>query len=335
MKFLMRVPILIACSALLSPAANAESLSDADRETLLENLEKLGTASESKVDARFRLAIIAYRNAISSDSAAIDLYLNCMEKVHFEDLHKRSVDFREWKRKEAEKLADPGLRLAIRHQLRWLVLTLEAASSQSNRARLTADAQEAVDSIFRDAEKLKDQQGILSQAAVSSVFAKAYDINQVAVEKWAMSPTDLEGIYDKILLPPYRKLATLSALKAGWIRRIQQETVKNEEWAEKPSEKRDGREDRRVGMASSMQSPEQLAFLEEGLPKLRWNMEVDLFSHGDESGASVRMLSLLEKSVGHAHYKEWSDQFKKLLTPDPGPTRAAASELEATDEATP
>ena len=335
MKFLMRLPILIACSALLSPAANAESLSDADRETLLENLEKLGSASDSKVDARFRLAIIAYRNAISSDDAAIDLYLSCMEKVHFEELHKRPVDFRDWKRQEAEKLADPGLRLAIRHQLRWLLLTLEAASSQSNRAKLTADAQEAVDSIFRDAEKLKDHHGILSQAAVSSVFAKAYDINQVVVEKWPMSPTDLEGIYDQVLLPPYRKLATLNALKTGWMKRIQQETVKNEEWGQKRPEKRDGREDRRVGMASNMQSPEQLAFLEEGLPKLRWNMEVDLFRNGDESGASVRMLSLLEKSVGHASYKEWSAEFKKLLKPDPIATRAAASALKATDEATP
>lgn len=334
MKFLMRVPILIACSGLLSPAVHAENLSDADRETLLENLEKLETTSNSKVDARFRLAIIAYRNAINSDDAAIDLYLSCMEKVNFADLHKRPAEFRDWKRQEAEKLSDSGLRLAIRHQLRWLVLTLEAASSAPNRAKLTADAQEAVDSIFREADKLKDQQGVLSQAAISTVFAKAYDIDHVVVEKWPMSPIDLEGIYDQILLPPYRKQSTLTALRAGWMKRIQQEKIKNEEWSRKRPEKVDGREERRVGMASNMQSPEQLAFREEGLPKLEWNMEVDMFRSGDQSGASVRMYTLLEKCVGHPSYKEWSNQFKKLLKPDPI-IRANVSQPPTTDGATP
>ena len=317
MNYLMRVPVLIVCFAFLSQAIHAEKLSDADRETLLENLEKLATAADSKVDARFRLALAAYRNAMSSDDAAIELYLNCMEKVNFDDLHKRPADFRDWKRAEAEKLANPGLRLALRHQLRWLMLTLEAASSKPDRATLATNAQEAVDSIFRDSERLKDQQGILSQAAISSVFAKAYDINQVKVGNWPMSPIDLEGIYDQILLPPYRKPATLATLKAGWIKRIQQETVKQEAWTQKPAEKRDGREDKRVGMASNMQSPASLEFRAEGLPKLQWNMEVDMFRCGDESGASMRMFALLEKHIGHPSYKEWSSQFKKLIKPGP------------------
>jgi hypothetical protein len=335
MKFLMRVPILIVCSAFLFQATHAEKLSDADRETLLENLEKLGAASDSKVDARFRLALAAYRNAISSDEAAIALYLNCMEKVNFDDLHKRPADFRDWKRKEAEKLADPGLRLAIRHQLHWLMLTLEAASSKPDRAKLAIDAQEAVDSIFRDPAKLRDQQGILSQAAVSSVFAKAYDINHVVVKDWPLSPIDLDGIYDQILLPPYRKPSTLATLRAGWTRRIQQETVKQETWSRPAPEKRDGHEEKRVGMAANMQSPESLKFLEDGLPKLQWTMEVDMFRCGDESVASVKLLALLGKYVGHPSYKEWSDQFRKLITPNPVVRGTTPSQPQAEDPVAP
>ena len=337
MKSLIRLPLLIACSALLSHAAHGEKLSEADRETLLENLEKLDTASGSKEGARFRLAIIAYRNAVANDDAAIALYLDCMEKVNFADLHKRPADFREWKRKEAEKLTNPGLRLAIRHQLRWLMLTLEAASPTPNRNELTTDAQEAVDSIFRDCEKLKDQQAILSEAAVSSVFAKAYDISNVVVKDWPLSPIDLEGIYDQILLPPYRKLATLATLRAGWIRRIQQETEKNEVWSQVAPVIREGREVKRVGMAADMKSPEQLKFTAEGLPNLQWRMEVDLFRSGDESGASVRMLGLLEKFVGHPSHKDWSAQFKKLIRPGPAipPAATATSPSPTKDETTP
>lgn len=335
MKRLIRLPLLIACSAVLSLAARGEKLSEADREALLENLEKLDSTSETKEDARFRLAIIAYRNAVNNDDAAIDLYLDCMEKVNFADLHKRPADFREWKRKEAEKLTNPGLRLAIRHQLRWLMLTLEAASSAPDRGKLTTDAQEAVDSIFRDCEKLKDQQGILSEAAVSSVFARAYDISNVVVKDWPMSPIDLEGIYDQVLLPPYRKLAALATLRAGWVRRIQQETAKNEIWSQVAPVIRDGREVKRVGMAANMKSPEQLKFTTEGLPNLQWRMEVDLFRSGDESGASLRMLGLLEKFVGHPSLKDWSTQFKKLIRPAPVIPPAAATSSLAIEEPTP
>ncbi len=315
MKTAMRIPMFLVCSALLLQVAHAETLSDADRETLLDNLEKIREAADSKADARFRIALTAYRNAIGSDDAAIELYVNCMEKVDFEELHKRAADFREWKAKEREKLAEPGLRLALRHQLRWLMLTLEAASEKPDRVKLTSDAQEALDSIFRDAEKLKDQQQILSQAVTSTVFARAYDINHVKVEKWAVSPIEIDTIYDEILLPPYRKPTTLVALRAGWIKRIQQETVKMELWSATRRELRDNREDKRSGMASDMQSPEYLKFIEEDLPKLQWKMEVDLYTYGDQAGASVRMLTLLGKYIGHPSAREWSDELKKLLKP--------------------
>ncbi len=331
MKFSMRVPILLVCAVLSIQGAHAENLSDADRETLLENLEKIRDASDSKVDARFRIALAAFRNALSSDDAAIDLYLSCMEKVNFEDLRKKAADFREWKANEREKLSDPGLRLALRHQLRWLMLTLEAASIKADRVKLVTDAQEAVDGIFRDSDKLKNQQEILSQSVTSSVFARAYDINHVKVENWSLSPIDVEAIYEDILLPPYRRPNGLPRLRAGWIKRIQQETVKAELWTARRRENREERGgergEKRIGMASDMLSPEYQKFIEEDLPKLFWEMEVDLFRNGDESGSSIRMLAHLEKYINHPSAREWSDQFKTLLKPEAAvPIPATAGE---------
>ncbi len=329
----MRVPILLVCSALILDGLHAETLSDADRETLLENLEKLRDASDGRMDARFRLAIAAYRNALSNDEAAIELYFSCMEKVDFEDLHKRAADFREWKRKEGERLSDPGLRLALRYQLRWLMLTLEAASPKPDMSKLARDAQDTLDSIFRDSDKLKYQQEILTQAATSSVFARAYDINHVKVEKWAQSPLDLESIYENILLPPYRTPATLAPLRSGWLKRIQQETVKMELWSNKRRNRED-REEKRIGMADDMKTPEYQEFLEKELPELQWKMELDLFRYGDEAGASRRMLAHLEKYIGHSAYREWSEQFTKLIKPGgtllPGTTTPVPAAEEAT-----
>ena len=321
MKTSMRIPILLVGFTLILNGVRAETLSSADREALLDSLDKLRDDAESKVDAKFRVALAAFRKALGNDEAAIELYLNCMEKVNFEDLNKKAADFREWKRKEAEKLSDPGLRLAIRHQLRWLMLTLEAASPKADRAKLAADAQEALDAIFRDAEKLSNQQAILSQAVTSSVFAAAYEINSVKVEKWPLSPLNLDAIYEEVLLPPYRKPSTLAGLHAGWVKRIQQEIVKMDLWSAKRKnrEARDDRDEKRVGMADDMQSPEQLEFLEQEVPKLQWKMEVDMFLYGDQSGAATRMLAHLTKYIAHPSAKEWGEELRKLLKPDAPP----------------
>ena len=319
----MRVPVLLVCTALCLNNARAETLSDADRESLLENLEKLRESANSKVDARFRIALAAYREAIGSDDAAISLYLNCMEKVNFEDQQKKSADFREWKRNEAEKLSDSGLRLALRHQLRWLVLTLQAASEKADHAKLAVEAQEIVDSIFRESEKLKNQEAILSQAVTSSVFARAYDINSEKLEKWPLSPIQLDQLYDQVLLPPYRKSSRLAALRATWIKRIQQEGTKIEHWS---GNDRNPKEEKRIGMASGMQSPAYEKFLAETQPSLQWEMETDLFRNGDESGAALRMLAHLEKNLSHPAAREWGKQFEALLKPVAAAT-AATPEL--------
>jgi hypothetical protein len=311
MKCFMRVPIILLLTALALPHGYAESLSDADRETLLDNLDKIRETADSKIDAKYRVAIAAYRNAVGSDDAAIDLYLNCMERVNFEEQKKKPADFREWKRKEAEKLSDPGLRLALRHQLRWLILTLQAASEKSDRGAMAAEAQGIVDSIFRDVEKLKNQEGLLGQGVTSTVFARAYEINQVKIENWPLSPVQLDGVYEEILLPPFRNSARLSQLRDTWGKRIRQEMSKKEFWGDN---RRDGQgESKRIGTLESMQSPEYTKFLEEGVPRLQWKMEVDLFRCGDESGAAVRMLAHLQKYLAHPSAREWGDEFRALL----------------------
>jgi hypothetical protein len=308
----MRVHVLLVCAALSLSSARAETLSDADRETLLENLEKLRESANSKVDAKFRIALAAFREAIGSDDAAISLYLNCMEKVNFEDQQKKSADFREWKRKEAEKLSDPGLRLALRHQLRWLVLTLQAASEKADRSKLAVEAQEIVDSIFREPEKLKNQEAILNQAVTSSVFARAYEINSEKAKDWPLSPIQLDQIYTQVLLPPYRSASRLNELRAAWIKRIQQEGSKMEHWSENDKKPK---EEKRIGMASAMPGLAYEKFLAETQPKLQWDMEIDLFRNGDESGAAVRMLAHLEKYLAHPSARDWGKQFEALLKP--------------------
>jgi hypothetical protein len=315
----MKTPIFILIPLLALQGLHAESLSDADRETLLENLDKLRDGAEATLDARFRLAIAAYRNAMTSDAAAIELFLNCTEKVDFKDEQMKAIDFREWKRKEDQKLSDPALGLALRHQLRWLVLTLQAASEGADRAKLAAEAQNIVDAIFSDPEKLRGQEKTLAQPVTSSVFAQAYDINSVKVEKWPLSPVQLEQVYKEILLPPYQTPGRTNELRALWIKRIQQEGAKIEHMSDdrrrNGANNRNGeREEKRIGMASALRPPEVERFIADTVPKLMWDMEMDLFTHGDQAGAAVRMLAHLQKHITHPSAREWEEALRKALT---------------------
>ena len=220
-----------------APAAYADSLTEADREALLEKLEAIRNEADSKVDARFRTAMAAFKSGMSSDDAAITLYLNCEEMVNFQEMKKKSGDFREWKRDRSDKLSDKDFKMALRQQLRWLVLTLEAASEEPDLDRLGAEASTVLASIVSQAEDLSAHRNTLQQAVTSSVFARAYDINNLKVEKWPLAPMQLDAVYDQVILPPLRRSDRLPSLKAAWTRRMVQEGTLADLWSGKPGEK--------------------------------------------------------------------------------------------------
>ena len=338
--------------ALCLPAvSHAEELTDAQKKEHLERLKKLQEAAEGRADSRFRSAIAAFNAGMASDTAAMDLYIKCVEKVEFEEQKRKSTDFREWKRQKGDEMSKPSFRLALRHQLRWLVATLKAASGTQGRQAAAVEAQQAVDAIVNDARALKDQQGILSQSVMNSVFARAYLLQDVRVAKWPLAPVkainvrqerpwrtgqdeeelqrraerearqetqsadfsfnptgQLGEVYEQVLLPRYRMESTLGDLKALWVKRLQQEDIIYKNWSEDPNQ------GGRVGTVDAMRSPIYEKFLAEGLPGLQWQMEVDLYRHGDQKAAAGRMMTLLEKSMSLPAAEKWAEQLQALLS---------------------
>jgi hypothetical protein len=294
----MKLPIALAIAAISLNSARADNLSDADREALLENLEKLRSEAYSQLDGKYRSALAAYRSAMADDAQAMELYLKCTEKVNFSDHDRKSQDFRDWKRKEAEKLADPALRSALRYQLSWLVLTLQAAAEKPDIPKLRTQAESIMDAIYRNAESLASQEQLLEQSVIGSVFARAYDINQVNVENWPFAPARLGEIYEQLIFPPLRSPSEVGALRSAWLKRIQQEGIRHEFW----------------GGKKGRTSPEFERFLIDTVPQMQWTMEKDLFSCGDESGAAMRMLAHIQNNITHPRAREWGEEFKDMLT---------------------
>jgi hypothetical protein len=305
----MRALLLVLGLAVVTATAASDSLSPADREALLGNLEKLRGTATARVDARFRAATVAYREAMASEEAAVEFYLKCVEKVNFENRHRKASEFRDWKKQEDERLAHASLRRALMHQLRWLVLTLQAASEDAAPDKLAPEGQQIIDSLFSDAATLASQQEVLGQSVITTVFARAYDVDRIKLKKWPFSPLHIDEVYDVVLLPQYRAAGDLEALRGAWLKRIRQAGVMFEESSVKS--KTNGR-----NLAPETGRPAALEkFLTETLPDLQWQMEMDLFRNGDQRAAALRMVAHIEKHLTHARAREWSDELKAILSP--------------------
>jgi hypothetical protein len=301
----------------LSINAVAEPLSSADREALLGKIDELRDAVMAKVDARFRVAIDAYRAAMLDEGAALEFYLKCVEKVNFEDQGKKASEFREWKKREDDRNSETSMRRALMHQLRWLVLGLRASSKDPDLGQLAREGQDAINDLFRDQATLAAQRQILGQGVTSTVFAKAYGIDGVKLEKWPNSPLDIASFYEEMVFPRYRLTGDYVNLRAAWLKRIQ---LEGELRTTAPARPRIN--GRTLDIETEPASRAQERFSAEILPDLQWQMEMDLFRAGDQRGAATRMLAHLEKHVQHDKNKTWSDQLKALLS---APAQAPAA----------
>lgn len=287
---------------------HADPLGADDRELLLERLKALKEAAEGRKGGRIGLALAAFRPAVASSDAAIELYLRCVEKLDFEDQNRKSQDFREWKRRQKNNLKDPGMALALRLQLQWLVHTLEVAANPAEASKMAPKAADGLDDIFANAEKLRGHQNTLRRSVTSTVFARAYNVSDVDVGDWPTEPLALSRIYEKVIFPPLRRPDKVESLRAAWLKRIQQEGLMAEQWSGSNGNSRTSSRD-------AAKPPAFEKFVTDERPNLIWRMEEDLFKAGDQRGAALRMLTHLERYIGHPSAADWTDRFIGLITP--------------------
>lgn len=310
----MKVYLLILLSLSFSlSSAVSETLSETDRRKMLEKLEAVFEEVEETSGGRIRSALSAFRSARNDDDKALELYLRCVEKKSFIDEKKKNQEFREWKRQQSEKFKRDGFTLALRHQLNWLVLTIEADGGANSANESAIAATKAVGSIMSDLEQLKNQKGLLSKNVYSTPFASTYKIaapkkednkNADAVSNFPTSPLPIGKVYEKVIFPTLRTPTKIKTLRTAWVKRIQQERA----IVEFQSDQKSG--------SNEETSPEFDKFITEQLPRLRWQMEVDLFDSGDQILASQNMYLLIAQNINHPDVKAWAAQFQQKLTPE-------------------
>ncbi|WP_338288577.1 hypothetical protein [Luteolibacter sp. LG18] len=293
----------------IAPLLHADPLSQADRDALLEKLQKIQDTADAKTDARYAMAVAAFKAAVGSDQAALELYLKCVEKQQVEEQGKKPQEFREWKRKQEAQLSDAGFHQALRLQLHWLLLTLQAASTKKEITTFGPEVTRVMDEIYGNAAKLADQRNVLRQSVLGSIFAQTYGVDSVTVKDWPTAPLDTNGIFERVVMPPLRHADKIDGLRAAWAKRIQQEGIAAAQWAKDP------------GAAEKFQ--------QETYPELVWQMEMDAYRSGDQRNAALHMFQHLEKFAAHAKAPDWAKQFRDLLTPKEDATKPDATKATA------
>lgn len=187
-------------------------------------------------------ALTRISTAAQSESAAAEFYLAAWKVVNIDRKPVAEGDKPpgdDWQKNLITRMKDTGSPRALRLQLAWLALTLEAAQADMlddyvPRARsLSMEAvklakevaEEEASSAPKNGNKRKGggraaQSGIrriLTESVMDSIFAEAYNLQNFVkpAANWALAPMDLKQVYQAMTLSHYRAVDP-SELAEAW-----------------------------------------------------------------------------------------------------------------------
>ena len=294
MSYFVKLTIfLFLCSPVLCCAQDAkELLTEAKIEELLKQLETLNDDAVTRKQGKHAVALAAFRNAAASNAAAYEFFVECTKLVNFDQKEKRFSDYRDWKSRTKE-LKSVAHCTALRFQLNWLILTI-AADNTKDIGELMPKIYSAMTSVVMERESLGRYRGTVSYPVTESIFAQAYGLDQGLreVKGWEPNPMDINGIFEKTVMPYYRATEDKEPLMGAWDLRIK---LLSEFALDKGLEQA------------------KLDFTTEALPKLRWQKMRDLFNLGDHATASAAMVEIIKVNLTHKDSPKWIDELKGLL----------------------
>jgi hypothetical protein len=285
--------VLLLCSPVLCSAQDAkEILTEAQVEELLKQLDTLNDDALTRKQGKHGVALAAYRSAAASNASAYEFFVECTKLVNFDQKEKRFSEYRDWKSRTKE-LKSVAHCTALRYQLNWLILTI-AADNTKDVGELIPKIYSAMSSIVMERESLGRYRGTVNYPVTESIFAQAYGLDQGlrGVKGWEPNPLDINGIFDKTIMPYYRATEEKEPLMGAWDLRIK---LLSEFVIDKGFEQA------------------KIDFTAEVLPNLRWQKMKDLFSLGDHATASVAMVGIIKENLGHKDSPKWIDELKGLL----------------------
>ncbi len=323
-----RVLVLVVGSLLAPVLLAQQDAPPVDINQLGQALKALREQQALQVNSIKMKAIQDAQAASASGAAAINAWEEAVRMVQFEGATREGAQFREWKAKEGAAFNEKEVQNAARLYFVWLTLTLQRSAGVSTKELLpkiiqytkevTADkmAIEAMkERIKHETELVEKRPGmvvkekrkeespivdahnaILNMELGGSAPAKSLKVSEfVAMKNWESSPSDVDGIFEKIILPELRAAKDPRVLEY-WDMKL----------------KREGEAAVKTNLAFEAEKFSQVR-----RPELMWMRAQDQFVIGQRNKGLGDMFSVIKAYPAHPMAAGWTTKLEELLTAAP------------------
>ena len=328
-----KILVLLTSVALGLAGARAEDAPAVDAGQMLKSLRQLREQAAVQTKASKQKVIQEVNAASASGESAVVAWEKAVMATQFDGVTREATAFKAWRNGEGEALKEAEAKNAARLHFLWLGLTLQRSSgipvkdllpALVNYTRELANDQVAMDNLneaikrenergdgrhgnqrkSNDADVKKMHDDILQKPLGSSVVVQWLKLTEwVNVEKWEDTPGNLDGIFEKTVLPELRAQRDPRVLEY-WDARI----------------KREGE-----SAARSKLEFEHEKFNTRRLPLLLWKRAGELAAIGSVNRAATEMYAIIHKYPGHPNAAEWMTKLEELLLPPASAATAPAA----------
>ncbi len=306
--------------------AQSQDTPPVDPSQLLQTLRTIKDQQAKQAKTNRQRALQQAQAAAANPAGAATAWEEAVRQVQFEGAPQEGPRFREWKEKEGSAMSEKEVQSAARLFFQWLALTLQRSTGVPTRDPLpqvvqhtkevTADqvAVEALEERIKREKELaangkrgkgrdKDDQQIkrmhdqiLRSALAGSPPVQALSLSEfVTVDRWEQVPGNVEGIFQKIILPELRALKDPRVLEY-WDMKI----------------KREGEVAARSKLAFEAEK-----FTGARRPELLWSRAEELLALGQRNKAISEMFALVKNHPAHPAAAAWVGKLEELLAPAP------------------
>jgi hypothetical protein len=299
----MRVLPVLAIPFLLNSSLLAQIAQPIDPKAMLASLQDIKQKQAESAKSQLVQTISDFTAASADDGAALDFYLEAVRVTRFVGQPHEETAFHDWKKEEMPKLKPAAIRTA----LRYTMLSLQRAAGATD------------DQIFpvlyayaQDTEAILptiSDQEIVHQSVTDNIFTRWYNIGGQlgGLGNWEAVPGNVDGMYQKLLLPVMRKNRDPRLLQY-WDNKI---------LAEKGQ----------AAMATAAFSTDRFNLTRR--PSLLWSRAEDEVVLGMRDQGITDMYNLVKAFPAHPDAGKWIPELEGLLTAPPATAATGAAHAPA------
>ena len=276
-----------------------ELLSDSARKEATEWLKEVKTGHLNTSSARLQKAMAALTTAIATENAAMKLYVDAMKDrfLNPTSMMSRMLNrgdggrggnngrngsqnespssaFSNWRKQNTGNNVAPGFKKALQLQCKWMLLCLKKAEAEKNEREINVSANvlSMLDEVAANAKDVGEQLAMVGGA--SDVIRTYLNISDYRSETLPDNLMDLNGIFERVLLAPYKENKDVENFRKLWNKRISLELAL---------------------LMNNTASDKKTAEVEKAnfLLKRQWEREKACFELGDQVASLDKMKSLL------------------------------------------